>query len=280
MTTTNTTPADVATEPRARFRDLVAAEWIKLRSLRSTWIAYGTTALAVIGLNAAIAYDTYSHWQQQTAAGRADFVRDEIPLLEAFTANSALIMMLAIGTLGALTIIGEYSTGTIRPTLAAVPARRSVMAAKVTVATAVTTVFGAFVATASFGLTQAILNGRGLGVSLAHPGAVRVVLASALLAPVCALTGMALGAVIRRTAATMTASAALLVLVPLLLSDGRYWSAVAAHATPHHAWLRLVTPHPNPTQFPWTTTGAWTVYAVWTLAAAALAITSPHRRDQ
>ena len=36
--------------PLARFRDLVAAEWIKHRSLRSTWIAYGATAMAVIGL--------------------------------------------------------------------------------------------------------------------------------------------------------------------------------------------------------------------------------------
>ncbi|HEX6359926.1 MAG TPA: ABC transporter permease, partial [Actinophytocola sp.] len=124
MTTTNTTPANVSIEPRARFRDLAAAEWIKLRSLRSTWIAYGATGLTVIGLNTAIAYDTYSHWKQD-AADRADFIRDGIPLLEAFTSNSALIMMLALGTLGALVIISEYSTGTIRPTLAAVPARRS-----------------------------------------------------------------------------------------------------------------------------------------------------------
>lgn len=101
------------------------------------------------------------------------------------------------------------------------------MAAKVAVATAVTTVCGVFVATASFGLTQAIFNGRNLGT---HPGALRIVLASALLAPVCALVGMALGALIRETAATMTASAAVPVLAPLMLTDGRYWSAVAGHA--------------------------------------------------
>lgn len=285
MTTANTTSANVATgglgvtEPRARFRDLVAAEWIKLRSLRSTWIAYGATAVVVIGLNAAIAYDTYSHWKQD-AVERANFIRDGIPLLEAFTANSALIMMLALGTLGALMIIGEYSTGTIRPTFAAAPARHSVMAAKAALVTAVTTVFGAFVAAGSFALTQAILNGRDLGVSITHPGALRVVLASALLAPVCALAGMALGAVIRQTAATLTVSAGVLVVLPLLVTDGRYWSAVAAHAMPYHAWFRLVTPNPQPTEFPWTTAGAWTVYAVWVLAAATLAITSLHRRDQ
>lgn len=269
-----------ATEPRARFRDLVAAEWIKLRSLRSTWIAYGATALAVIAFNAGTAYDTYNYWTERNAADRADFIQDGIPLQEAFTANAAMVMMLALGAIGALAIIGEYSTGTIRTTFAAVPARRSVMAAKAVVVTAVTTVFGAFVAGASFGLTQAILDGRDAGVSIGYPGALRVVLASALLAPVCALAGLALGAVIRHTAATMTASVVVILVLPMVLTDGRHWSAVAGHAMPYQAWLRLVGVDYSPTAFPWTTSGAWTVYAVWALAATVLAVTSVHRRDQ
>ncbi|WP_455362071.1 ABC transporter permease [Streptomyces sp. SYSU K21746] len=287
MTATETTSATAvpvggpgATEPRARFRDLVAAEWIKLRSLRSTWIAYGATALAVIAFNGGTAYDTYSHWTERNAADRADFIADGIPLQEAFTGNAAVVMMLALGVIGALTIIGEYSTGTIRTTFAAVPARRSVMAAKAVVVTAVTTVFGAFVAGASFGLTQAILDGRDAGISIGHPGALRVVLASALLAPVCALAGLALGAVIRHTAATMTASVVVIFVLPMVLTDGRHWSAVAGHAMPQQAWLRLVAVDHSPTAFPWTTSGAWTVYAVWALAAAALAVTSVRRRDQ
>jgi hypothetical protein len=43
----------------------------------------------------------------------------------------------------------------------------------------------------SFGLTQAILSGQHGGVSLSHPGAWRVVVASALLAPLSALVGAA-----------------------------------------------------------------------------------------
>lgn len=252
--------------------DLVAAEWIKLRALRTNWIAYGATALAVIGFNGAIAYDAASHSKEQAA----DFIRGGTPLLAAFNTNAGLIMMLALGTLGALMIIGEYSTGSIRPTLAAVPARRLVMTAKVAVTTAATTAFGGLVAAVSFVVTQAILGD--LGVPLSYPGAFQVVLASALLGPVCALTGMALGAVIRNTAATMTASAGVLVVVPIVLADNRHWSAIAAHATPFHAWLRLVTPNPV-TQFPWTASGAWTVYAVWTVVAAALAIISLSWRD-
>ncbi|SEG54197.1 ABC-2 family transporter protein [Thermomonospora echinospora] len=268
------------TEPRARFRDLAAAEWIKLRSLRSTWIAYGVTALTVIAINVGTAYDTYNHWREQGAADRAAFVRDGIPLQEAFTINAAAIMALALGVLGALMIIGEYATGGIRTTFAAVPARRSVMAAKAVVLTVFTTVFGAFVVGISFGLTQAILGSRGVGVSIGHPGALRVVLASTLLAPVCALAGLALGTVIRQTAPTMVASALVVIVLPTIITDGRHWSAVVGHALPFQAWLRLVTVDPAPTRFPWTTGGAWTVYAVWTLAAAALAIIAVHRRDQ
>nr|WSX48248.1 ABC transporter permease subunit [Streptomyces sp. NBC_00974] len=269
-----------ANEPRARFNDLVAAEWIKLRSLRSTWIAYGATALAVIAFNAGTAYDTYNYWPARSPADQADFVRAGIPLQEAFTANAAVVMMLALGAIGAVAIIGEYSTGTIRTTFAAVPARRSVMAAKAVVVTAVATVFGAIVAGASFGLTQAILGGRGAGISIGYPGALRVVVASALLAPVCALTGLAIGTVIRHTSATMTASVVVILVLPIVFTDGRHWSAVAGHATLYQAWLRLVEVGSPQTDFPWTTGGAWTVYAVWALTAAVLAVTGAQRRDQ
>ncbi|WP_329038537.1 ABC transporter permease [Streptomyces sp. NBC_01725] len=267
-------------EPRARFYDLVAAEWIKLRSLRSTWIAYGATALAVIAFNAGTAYDTYNYWPERSAADRADYVRAGIPLQEAFTANSAMVMMLALGAIGAVAIIGEYSTGTIRTTFAAVPDRRSVMAAKTVVVTAVATVFGSIVAGASFGLTQAILDGRDAGISISYPGALRVVVASALLAPVCAVVGMAIGSVIRHTSATMIAAVAVILVLPIVFTEGRHWSAVAGHATLYQAWLRLVEVGPRRTDFPWTTGGAWTVYAVWTLTAAVFAVTSAQRRDQ
>ncbi|MEV1025044.1 ABC transporter permease subunit [Streptomyces sp. NPDC050264] len=286
MTATTTVTTDVsggdrpAREPRARFRDLVAAEWIKHRSLRSTWIAYGAAALAVIGFNAGTAYDTYSHWTLQVSKDRAAFVGDGMALQHAFTSNAALLMALALGAIGALVILGEYSTGTNRTTFAAVPARRSVIAAKAVVVTVVTTVFGAVVAGVSFALTQAILDRRDAGVSIGDPGAFRIVLASALLAPVCALAGFALGAVVRHTASTMITSVVVILVLPLFLTDGRHWSAVAGHTLPYRAWLRLVDVNYSPIAFSWSTGGAWTVYTVWAGVACAIAVTSVHRRDQ
>ncbi|WP_306326473.1 ABC transporter permease subunit [Streptomyces venezuelae] len=268
-----------AADPRPRFLDLVASEWVKLRSLRSTWIAYGTAALAVLAFNGGTAYDTATYWTEEDAAHRADFIRDGIPLQLAFTGNAAMVMMLALGALGALAIVGEYSTGTIRTTFAAVPARGAVMGAKAVVVAAFAALFGALVAGGSFFLTQAILDGKGLGVPLGHPGAGRVILASALLAPVCALAGMALGTVVRHTAATMITTVGVLLVLPIVLTDGRHWSATAGHALPYRAWLRLVDVRSLPADFPWTTGGAWTVYVVWTLAAAAVAVVGVRRRD-
>ncbi|MER7171349.1 ABC transporter permease [Streptomyces mesophilus] len=269
-----------AAEPRARFRDLTAAEWIKIRSLRSMPLAYGTTALAVLAFNLGGAYDTYTYWNARSAADRAQFVGDGIPLQHAFNPNAALVMMLALGAIGAFAIVSEYSTGTIRTTFAAVPARGAVLAAKAAVLGALTTVFGLLLAAASFFGTQAILGARGAGVGLDHPGALRILLASALLAPVSALTGFALGALVRQTATTMIATVTVLLFLPIALTDGRYWSALLGHSLPYQAWLRLVEPHYVAPQFGWTEAGAWTVFAVWALVSAAVAVVCVRRRDQ
>nr|WP_239096605.1 ABC transporter permease subunit [Streptomyces sp. SID11385] len=257
----------------------MAAEWIKLRSLRSTWIAHGATALAVLAINVGTAYDTYAHWGERSADGRAAYVRDGLPLQVAFTANAALVMMLALGALGAVALLGEYSTGTIRTTFAAVPARGSVLAAKTVVVAAVATVFGAGVAGASFAWTQAVLGGRGAGMSIGDPGALRLVLASALLAPLCAMTGLAAAALVRRTSATLIAVVVLVLVLPVALTDGRRWSAVAGHATLFQAWSRLTDAGASGTGFPWTTGGAWTVYGAWGILAGLLVVAAGRRGD-
>ncbi|MFJ8666602.1 ABC transporter permease [Streptomyces sp. NPDC093600] len=267
-------------EPRARFGDLVAAEWLKLRSLRSTGWSLLLSALAVVAFNAGTAYDHYRYWQEFDAVHQADFVRSKMGLWDAFTGNGAMVLMLCAGAMGAVAVVGEYSSGMIRTTFAAVPARRSVMAAKVLVVAAVLALFGAVVAGTSFWLTQAVLAGRGAGVSIGEPGAVRLVAASALLAPVAGLVGMAIGTLLRHSAATMVANVVVLLLLPTVLGDERRWSAVLAHSLPYHAWQRLVPAGPYEVAYPWSLSGAWLVYGSWAVAAAVVTVTAVHRRDQ
>ncbi|HEY1486314.1 MAG TPA: ABC transporter permease [Micromonosporaceae bacterium] len=280
-TATTTTTTIPATEPRPRFRDLFAAEWLKLWSLRSTPWSLLLSGLAVIAINVGAAYDHHHYWDAQHLSP-ARFIAQGLPLLDAFTTNAGLIMMIAAGSIGSLMITGEYRTGMIRTTFAAVPARRSVMAAKTAVLTMVMTAFGALVAAISFGVTQAILGGMHAGVSISYPGALRVVVASALLAPLSALVGAALGAMLRHSAAAAIGTVILLLIVPLITSDNHHLSALLAHAQPWPAYLRLVAvPYfPAGTHFPWTVAGAWTVFAVWIFLAAAVVVASVHRRDQ
>ncbi|MFC8208931.1 ABC transporter permease subunit [[Kitasatospora] papulosa] len=266
-------------EPRARFTDLIAAEWIKMWSLRSTPWAFVAGTLAIIGFNIFTAYNDYSNWPGWDAKQKAEFMPNWA-MLDSFTDAAVLCLMLTASAMGALTVVGEYSTGTIRTTFAAVPARRSVMAAKVTVVTVVSTVLGLVAAGGSFWSTQALLAGRNTGLSLGDPGVVSAVLASALAAPVAALVGMAVGAILRASAATVGVSFALLLLVPMGISDDHHGTAVVDHLLPYSAWARLMQVVEKPANFPWSETGAWAVYAAWYTVCAVTAIFAVQRRDQ
>ncbi|WP_210574397.1 ABC transporter permease [Streptomyces sp. GESEQ-4] len=268
----------------ARFTDLLAAEWLKLRSLRSTYWALGLGTLTVLGFNANAARDHYVNYPYMPADMKADYV--EWALRDAFTAGAALILILVCASVGAITVVGEYATGLIRTTFAAVPDRRALMAAKVTVVAGAMTGYGAVVVGTSYAATQGILSGRGADVPVSHPGVLSLLLASALLAPVSALVGMGLGAVIRHGATTTGAITVVLLLLPTFITDRYAWTAAVRNALPVNAWTRLVDVTYGesairlyPPHYPTTVTGSWVVFAAWAAVAAVVAVVVVDRRD-
>ncbi|MFE7527635.1 ABC transporter permease subunit [Kitasatospora sp. NPDC057542] len=282
MTTAALDPATSRTagEPRARFRDLLAAEWIKLWSLRSTPWVLGLSALVVVFAAVKNAKYTYDHFPVGQAYRASDFY--QTALNNSFNNTGAYIEMLVAGSLGTFVIVSEYASGMIRASLAAVPDRRALLLAKALVLTAVTTGWGVLVSAVPFFVAQAILAGRGVGLSITDPGAVRFVAAAALFAPVCALAGLCLGVLIRHTAASVVGMFLVLFLVPTFFTDTYHWSADISHAMPFTAWRRLaqvdLTNQFIP-QYPATVAGAWITFAVWSLAAVAISTTVIHRRD-
>ncbi|WP_371659872.1 ABC transporter permease [Streptomyces sp. NBC_00280] len=277
------------TAPPARFRHLVAAEWIKFWSLRSTALVLAAGALTTLGIcvNAArVNADRLAHQAELPPAppgGRPELpqmVYD--PLGAAYVSPAWALLMIVVAALGASVIFGEYTSGLIRTTFAAVPDRRAVVAAKVTVVGAVTLVLGVAVSGGSFGVTQAILRDHH-GMSLTDPGALRAVTASALLVPLCALVGMAVGALIRHTAGAVVTVIALLLLVPQLFGGEQYrWVVEIGNAMPLTAWDRLIL---NPDRdydlgkYPVTITEAWCVYGAWSAVAVAVTVCVVGRRD-
>ncbi|BCL12972.1 ABC transporter permease [Micromonospora sagamiensis] len=266
-----------ATAP-ARFRDLVAAEWVKLWSLRSTWGALGLILLATVGFAVYASLDTRRQWADWPA-DRRDLLN---PLWDAFPQQAQLFVVLAASSVGAVAVGGEYASGLFRTTFAAVPARGSVAAAKLVVLTAATTVLGMLGSAIAFAVSQAILSGRG-GISVGEPGALRAIGASALLVPLCTLVGTGLGALVRHTAPAIVTAATVLLLLPTAIDDDRRLTALIRHAMPVPAWQRLLEQGDPP---PWadvahraTVGGAWATYAGWALLAALVTVVVVRRRE-
>ncbi|MFK0017372.1 ABC transporter permease [Streptomyces sp. NPDC091027] len=255
-----------------RFRDLLTSEWIKTRSLRSAPWTIALTLLFVIGSSVVATLA-----DSAARSGPADFLP-----YNTYPPAGYWTLILVAGSMGALTVVSEYSSGLIRTTMVAVPARGSVVLAKAAVTAALWSAVGTAASTGSFLVTQAILDGQHGGVPITHPGVFRALVASALLAPVCALVGLGLGVLLRHAAGAMVTSVFTLLLLPTMFSESSRWSADIKHALVAAAWHRLVQtcePDPGSLGYSATVTGSWIVYALWPLIAVALAVLVVRRRD-
>jgi hypothetical protein len=186
------TPITVPASTRAA--DLVAAEWIKVRSVRSTYLALLVAAAAAIGIAVfSAATVNPSHVDPATF----DAVQTAL--------GGLLIAQLAFGVFGALAITSEHTTGMIRTTFAATPRRRAVLAAKAAVSGAIGLVVGEVSSFASFFAGQVVLSGKHLSVTLADPGVLRAVAGAGFYLCIVTLVGFGLGAIIRHTAGAVAA---------------------------------------------------------------------------
>jgi len=208
--TTPSDPPPTAPPDGPLFGPVASSEWTKLRSVPSTaW-----SLLATVGITAALGALlswAYVHRYPRIA------VRDRLtfdPTLHSL--RGLFLAQLAIGVLGVLVMSAEYATGLIRTTLAAVPQRRTLYAAKITVFGTVALVVGEAASFAGFLIGQAILASRDIGVGLGDPGVLRAVLGAGLYLALVGLLGLGLGAILRRTAGAITTFMALVLVLPVL----------------------------------------------------------------
>jgi len=253
-------------------RGALAAEWIKLRSVRSTYLILAAAAVAAVAVGYLVTHSDVTHWATMTAQAKAAFD----PVSDSFSGLG--LAQLAFGTLGVLVISSEYATGLIRTTFTAVPRRRAVLAAKATIAGAVSLVAGEAIAFATFFTGQQALSVGHLQVTLAHPGALRGVLAAGFYLAVMAWAGLGLGTLIRHTAGAITTMTAVVFLLPQIIHAlPAPWNVQAGKYTLNLAAQQMIAQHPAPGYF-----GAGpsflivAAYAAAALAAAAILIT---RRD-
>ncbi|MGW7421741.1 ABC transporter permease [Streptomyces sp. NPDC054813] len=215
LTTTVEAPPAASARPAYRVtgRRVLASEWAKLWSLRSTWITLGLglVFLVAFGLIAAAHYKSSIGSPHQDR----DFATATAVSLSLFGTNFA---QLALGVLGVLVTAGEYSTGMIRSTLAAVPRRLPVLWSKAAVfglVALVVATLGAFVA---FGFGSGIVSGTPAAMGFGHAGVLRSLLGAGLYLGLVGVIGTALGALLRSVAGGISVLVASLMLIPGLVS--------------------------------------------------------------
>ena len=162
-------------------------EWVKLRSLRSTWWTLAVTAAGTVGIGVAVGLNSRDASEDLTSNALAGVVPG----------------LLVAGALGVLTMTSEYSSGTIRATLAAIPRRPLVLAAKAAVFGAVTLVVGEAASFIAFFAAGAALPHHIVAPTLSGHGALRAVVATGAGYCLVGLLGLGLGAIIRHSAAAV-----------------------------------------------------------------------------
>ena len=203
----------IATAPPGRYRlaHVVRAEWVKLRSVRSIRWLLAATMIGTLALGLTDCLIVASNWKQMTAADRARFDPTNISLA------GLAFAPLAIGIAGVLVMSGEYGSGLIHASLAAVPRRRLLIAGKVAVLAGTALLLGDVTVFAAFLAGQAVLVGRTPHATLAQPGVLRAVTLSGAYLALLALFGLGLGAIIRRGAGAIAAYAGLVLVLPYIL---------------------------------------------------------------
>jgi ABC-2 type transport system permease protein len=182
-----------------RFRHVARMEWIKLRTLRSVRWTLLFALAGMIGIGIAAGFNTRNP--------RGDVTNN---ILVGGALGSVLFAVL-----GVLVMTSEYSSGTIRATLAAIPRRPLVLAAKAAVFGLVALAAGELVTFACFLAGAAFVHGGVPQPALGQAPVLRAVVMSGAYLCLVGLIGLALGTIIRHGAAAIATLVALVFVAPL-----------------------------------------------------------------
>jgi ABC-2 type transport system permease protein len=254
------------------FPEVVRSEWTKLRSVRSTYWTLLVAASATIGLSALICSIYVNRYDGLSAIDKATFNPTS------FSLNGGFFAQLAIAVLGVLVVTSEYSTGMIRSSFAAVPQRRTVLAAKAAVFGAVAITVGVVSCIIAYFLGQSILSAKGIESHIGDPGVLRSVVGAGVYLGVLGLLAMGLGALIRHSAGAIAAVFGLLFVLPgIVTALPSSWSNAIEKYLPSNAGEAIFrTVRDRSTLSPWVGFGVFCLYAAVALGAAAVMVT---RRD-
>ncbi|HWG28626.1 ABC transporter permease subunit [Actinospica sp.] len=271
-TETPTAPTAHVQVQRVTMRRVLASEWIKLRSLRSTRITLLVAFLLMAGVGILFSAVTANQWSTMSAGDKAGFDPTQAAL------RGHMFAQLAVGVLGVLVISGEYATGMIRASLTAVPKRLPVLWGKSLVFGAVTLVAMTIASLIAFFGAQSVLTSQNLQTTISASGVLRSVLGAGLYLTVVGLIGVALGGLMRNTAGAISTLLGVLLLLPVMID--LLPSSIRSDISPYlpsNAGEALLSPTQQAGSLaPWTGFAVMCVYAAVALVGAAFVL---KRRD-
>ena len=200
-TIATTTPLTASVSQRSTtFSDTLASEWVKLTTLRSTYITLGLGVVLSIAMTALVSLAVGTTFDSWSIAEQMQFE----PILFSMAGN--VVTLIALSVFGVLAAAGEYSTGMIRLTLTATPKRGRVLLAKLLLVSGITMVLGLITVTGMFLVGQAVAGAYGMPVAdLGDADARRLVIGLSAVTPLFPILGFALGVILRSTAGAITA---------------------------------------------------------------------------
>jgi len=193
------------------FPRVVRSEWIKLRTLRSTFWTYAIVLIVGVGLSTLVAFSI------------PDTVINRLPASQhaTFVVNTASfgvsLGQLAVAVLGVLAITGEYSTGMIRSSFAAVPRRLPVLAAKAIVLFVASFVVGLVTSAASWAIAVPVLAGKGFDAQFFTASTMWNILGAATYLGLVAVFALGLGTILRAGAGGIAAALGVVFLLPIIV---------------------------------------------------------------
>ncbi|HEU5008282.1 MAG TPA: hypothetical protein VFT67_14995 [Jatrophihabitantaceae bacterium] len=246
---------------------MTKSEWVKFRSLRSSWAVLGAAVLGMLVIGLIVAYNTRHLTGHQAAED----------LAPSGTLQGYYLGQLLIGSLGVLFVSSEFSTGVIGSTFSAVPRRLPVLWAKLAVFGAVAAASMTAITVLTFVAAQAVIGHYRTGFSLADPGVWRLVLGTSLYLALVALLGGMIGWIVRSTPGALVSYLGLLLLLPLL---GGLFGSAGKHAVqflPSEAGAAFMVSAP---ESPHLSPGAGLLVLLgWVAAGVVVAAISLRRRD-
>lgn len=206
ITEVRTQDVDIHRPPRYRqnLGAVIRFEWIKARSLGSTWFLTGAVVV-LMTVFAVIA---------AAVQGAASADRAVTTIM-----SGASVTVLVVGILGCIMGAREYGSRMIATTMSAVPRRWRVVAAKTIVLTGISIVTSVLAVAGAFFAGAAVLSLNGDPTpGLADPGVMGDLLGMVFYLTVVALIGLGTGLLLRNVAGSLGAVTAGLLLIPGLIS--------------------------------------------------------------